>query len=118
MTPVEVNKIMSIIKAEYPRSFEITEERALLWAGILKHAKYKEALDAVIAILGQPRPWPPQVGEVNDAILNARKIANRKNQIFKLQKREDVPEEQRKANIKLLGDLLNRLTEGEPTDGK
>lgn len=121
MSPTEVSKLMQIIKAEYRKAFEITDERVLLWSGILKPLKYKEGLDAIISLLSESRPWPPQVGEVYQHALSTRRNLARKNSYVKLQKSEDIPEEIRKENIKLLQDLLVRLShkvEGGSDDSK
>lgn len=110
MSPNEIMKLMQIIKAEYRKSFEISDERLLLWSGILKPLKYKEGLDSIIALISEARPWPPQVGEIYQHALSQRKALSRKNSYVKLQKHEDVPEELRKENIKLLQDLILRLS--------
>lgn len=36
------------------------------------HATYAEACSAVAVILGEARPFPPQVGEINQQILKGR----------------------------------------------
>ena len=68
----EITKLMAIIATEYPRNFEVSKERIKLWLMILGHAGLEEASRAVGVVLSEARPFPPQVGEINQAILQGR----------------------------------------------
>jgi hypothetical protein len=97
----EVVKLMAVLGSEYPKHFEVTQERIKLWAMVLGHATYIEAAKALISILGEARPFPPVVGEVNQQILKERK-AKKREEIKRQLPEPIMGEEERKRCIELL----------------
>jgi hypothetical protein len=104
MNAKEITKIMAIIATEYPRQFDITEERVKLWQAILAHAQYSEASFALATVLSEARPFPPAVGEINQAILSQR-VDNRRRIAATTQQalpEPPIPPEKAKAMFKKL----------------
>lgn len=60
----EVLRVMGIIATEFGGLFDVTEERAMLWEGVLAPLEYHEAQRAAIALLTEDREFPPRVGEL------------------------------------------------------
>jgi Loader and inhibitor of phage G40P len=103
----EVVKLMAVIGSEYPKHFEVNQERIKLWAMVLQHANYMEAAKALVTLLGESRPFPPVVGELNQQILKERKARHREEE--KKQKQLPQPimdEESRNRCLDLLQECV------------
>jgi hypothetical protein len=64
MNREEVLRVMGILATEFGGLFDVTEERAMLWVGVLEPLDYHEAQRAAIALLTEDREFPPRVGEL------------------------------------------------------
>jgi hypothetical protein len=69
----EMRKIFAILNAEFGHKVLLSEERLRIWQVILGHASYDEVMMAVVRLLGVAKQFPPTVGEVNQAVLEARR---------------------------------------------
>lgn len=72
MTEEQVRRIFKVLEAEYGNKVRYSIERYKVWQMVLHHAAYEEVQAAVVRLIGEARQFPPSVGEVNQAVLQAR----------------------------------------------
>lgn len=72
MNEEQVRRIFAVLQAEYGNKVLVTEPRLRLWQMVLHDASYNEVSAAVMRLLSESRPFPPSVGDVNQAVLTAR----------------------------------------------
>jgi hypothetical protein len=73
MNVEQTRQVLEVLRVEYGNKVMIDENRIAIWHGILSHADFSEVQRAVIKLLAKGGQFPPSVGEVNQAVLEARR---------------------------------------------